>query len=103
MNILERNVLNPYYKDRDFPEVKVSNADIVAVIKNPNQLQRVIEEHNTLVDMVHDYEDSVEILRQRLETVLEAAQDFFDGTEEDRGHEPEWKILSETLERFNKK
>jgi hypothetical protein len=37
-----------WYKDRDFPEVKASNADIVAVIRNPKQLQRVIDEYNNL-------------------------------------------------------
>lgn len=38
-----------WYKDRDFPEVKSSNSDIVAVIEDPKQLERVIEEHNDLL------------------------------------------------------
>lgn len=38
-----------WYKDRDFPEIKSSNSDIVAVIEDPNQLKRVLEEHNDLV------------------------------------------------------
>lgn len=40
-----------WYKDRDFTEVKASNADIIAVIENPKQLQRVIDEYNKLEDM----------------------------------------------------
>lgn len=42
--------LREWYKDRDFPEVKASNADIIAVIERPNELQRVIDDHNSLVD-----------------------------------------------------
>lgn len=37
-----------YYKDRDFPEVKTSNSDIVAVIPNPDHLERVIRDYNEL-------------------------------------------------------
>lgn len=37
-----------WYKDRDFPEVKASNSDIVAVIENPDQLRRVIDEYNRM-------------------------------------------------------
>lgn len=37
-----------WYKDRDFPEVKTSNSDIVAVIENPKQLGRVINDYNAL-------------------------------------------------------
>lgn len=40
----------PWYKDRDFPEVKTSNSDIVAVILNPKELERVIYEYNKLED-----------------------------------------------------
>lgn len=41
--------LRTWYKDRDFPEIKVSNSDIVAIIENENHLKRVIDEHNALV------------------------------------------------------
>lgn len=37
-----------WYKDRDFPEIKASNADVVAVIKDPKQLERVIRDYNEL-------------------------------------------------------
>ena len=56
-----------WYKDRDFPEVKNSNADIVAVILNPNQLDRVIDEQNALVDRVWE-------LEQQLANLLEAVK-----------------------------
>lgn len=42
-----------WYKDRDFPEVKASNSDIVAVIENPAQLERVIREYNQLLELVN--------------------------------------------------
>lgn len=48
-----------WYKDRDFPEVKVSNADIVAVIENPKQLQRVIDEHNAALERVWELENEL--------------------------------------------
>lgn len=38
----------PWYKDRDFPEVKASNSDVVAVIGSPKELQRVIDDYNKL-------------------------------------------------------
>lgn len=43
--------MDSWYKDRDFPEVKESNADIIAVIENPKQLQRVIDTHNQLLNI----------------------------------------------------
>lgn len=46
---------NRYYKDRDFPEIKVSNAEIVAVVPNLQQLQRLIIEHNILLEVVQFY------------------------------------------------
>jgi cell fate (sporulation/competence/biofilm development) regulator YlbF (YheA/YmcA/DUF963 family) len=39
-----------WYKDRDFPEVKISNSDILAVIERPKELERVIQLQNELVD-----------------------------------------------------
>jgi hypothetical protein len=55
--------MNKYYKDRDFPEVKVSNADIVAVIENPEQLERVVREQNELVDRIWALESAARSLR----------------------------------------
>jgi len=43
---------NRWYKDRDFPEVKASNSDIVAVIERPKELERVIDEHNAALDLL---------------------------------------------------
>jgi len=48
-----------WYRDRDFPEVKASNSDIIAVIMNPNQLNRVIDEQNALVDRVWELEQQL--------------------------------------------
>lgn len=42
----------PWYKDRDFPEIKMEryNAppEIIAVIENPEQIKRAIDEYNSL-------------------------------------------------------
>lgn len=44
-----------WYKDRDFPEVKTSNSDIVAVVENPKQLQRLIDDHNEAMEKLQEY------------------------------------------------
>jgi hypothetical protein len=44
--------INPWYKDRDFPEVKESNADIVAYIPRTKDLERVIRQYNALIDII---------------------------------------------------
>jgi hypothetical protein len=44
--------MKKWYKDRDFPEIKNSNSDIIAVITDPKQLERVIQEQNELVDRI---------------------------------------------------
>lgn len=59
-----------YYKDRDFSEVKISNADIVAVIQNPKQLQRVIDEHNVLIDEIYYLRKVVKAAKKSLPIVL---------------------------------
>lgn len=51
---------NEWYKDRDFPEVKASNADIIAVIENPQQLERVIREYNQLLELANHNWSSAE-------------------------------------------
>jgi hypothetical protein len=60
-----------YYKDRDFPEVKTSNADVVAAIENPTELQRVIDDHNMLVDRILDLE---RIAIKALDKIADACQ-----------------------------
>jgi len=44
---------NRWYKDRDFPEIKTSNADILAVVERPKDLQRLIDEHNAVLNELH--------------------------------------------------
>ena len=55
-------VFTKWYKDRDFPEVKSSNSDIIAVIEYPKQLERVISEHNALVDRIWELEAELRIM-----------------------------------------
>lgn len=55
-----------WYKDRDFPEVKLSNADILAVIERPKELERVIQLQNELVDKLWLAEAQVDILKKRI-------------------------------------
>jgi hypothetical protein len=38
--------LHSWYEDRDFPEIKASNADVLAVVLNPKERKRLIELHN---------------------------------------------------------
>lgn len=59
------SLLVHWYKDRDFPEIKSSNSDIVAVVENPKQLDRIIREHNKLVDYVMSLEPtSVKFIKE---------------------------------------
>ena len=55
-------MISRWYKDRDFPEVKVSNADIVAVIERPEHLARVIADHNETVDALADAQHRLRLL-----------------------------------------
>lgn len=48
----------PWYKDRDFPEIKSGNDDVVAVIQDPDQLERVIDSHNELLHSRNRYKDN---------------------------------------------
>ena len=43
-------VFKRWYKDRDFPEVKSGNDDVIAVISDLNQLTRIIDSHNLLLE-----------------------------------------------------
>lgn len=54
-------MMDRYYKDRDFPEVKISNAEIVAVIPDLKQLERVIREHNGLLDQIDERDKTVRL------------------------------------------
>lgn len=56
--------MSPWYKDRDFPEVKVSNADIVAHIPNPKQLARVIDEYNALISIIYEKDREITRLKE---------------------------------------
>jgi len=46
--------MSRWYKDRDFPEIKCTrfndSSEILAVVPNPKQLERLIEVHNEVVD-----------------------------------------------------
>lgn len=78
----------PWYKDRDFPEVKQSNADIVAVIENPKQLERVILEYNCIerqrdtfreardkwMNSCDKYRERAERLEEILKMVIEVSE-----------------------------
>jgi hypothetical protein len=75
----------------------------------------VLESHcQTIVDLVDEHEQvssiaddqlhslgeerrKIHVLQNQIGRLTDCAQDFFDGTEADRGHEPEWKALSEAL------
>ena len=58
-----------YYKHLDFPEVMVGNSDIVAVIENPHQLQRVIDEHNALLDQIESLKGEIEGVRNYKDSI----------------------------------
>lgn len=45
-------ILKPWYKDRDFPEIKTGNDDIVAVVTDVAGRDRLIIEHNALIQKV---------------------------------------------------
>lgn len=48
-DLIKERMYRPWYKDRDFSEVKSGNDDVVAVIENPEQLQRILYSHNILL------------------------------------------------------
>lgn len=54
----------PWYKDRDFPEIKMEryNAppEIIAVIENPEQIKRAIDEYNSLEEDLNYAENDLE-------------------------------------------
>lgn len=52
--INQRNQV-PWYKDRDFPEIKSGNDDVVAVVENPAQRARLLDAHNNLLTQIAEY------------------------------------------------
>lgn len=70
-----------YYKDEDFPEIRLSSTDIVAIIPNPKELQRIILEQNDLIDRLVSKDEEIEHLRIRIK-VLESNKPAW-ATEED--------------------
>lgn len=58
-----------YFKDRDFPEVKTSNSDIVAHIPDPKQLKRVVDDYNAVERKYCDASRQVKRLLQALKDI----------------------------------
>jgi len=55
-----------WYKDRYFPEIKVSNSDILAVVPDPQHLQRLIDHHNEVLQELATFRHGLlEVLRER--------------------------------------
>lgn len=44
-----KNLYTRWYEDRDFPEIKASNDDIIAVVPDPDQRKRLVEMHNLIL------------------------------------------------------
>jgi len=65
-----------WYRDRDFPEIKVSNSDILAVVPDPQQLQRLIDHHNGVLEAFGEFRHGIlAVLRERgIDAVLTEAQ-----------------------------
>lgn len=67
---MDADNLRQWYKDRDFPEVKASNSDIIAVIERPEQLQRVIDSHNKLLEEISSRDKSMQAMRDYFDSDL---------------------------------
>lgn len=71
-----------YYKHEEFPEIMLSDSDVVAVIQNPKQLERVILEQNDLIDRLIYKDEEIERLRIQVKTLsVDSKPDW--ATEED--------------------
>lgn len=46
------SIFIPWYKDRDFSEVKSQGGDIVVFAPDSKQIERLIETHNTLLEYI---------------------------------------------------
>lgn len=64
-----------WYKDRDFPEVKSSNSDIVAVIEDQRQLDRVINDHNALEERIVELNRQVNYWKEDSSTAWDTCED----------------------------
>lgn len=49
-----QRVFQPWYLDRDFPEIKSGNDDVVAVIENVKQRDRVLVSQHKLLALLND-------------------------------------------------
>ena len=56
----------PWYKDRDFNEVKSGNDDIVASLTNDRFLNRIIDSHNLILEDRYKYMNDDETKRMQL-------------------------------------
>ena len=98
--------MDRWYKDRDFPEVKASNADIVAVIERPKELARVIKEHNELIDYIWELEhenkklkEEAKMWKDRLDLYVDIDQKLF----KDRHITPDDAAFMRKIGKRNKK
>lgn len=71
--------MKKWYKDRDFPEVKISNADILAVIMDQKQLERVIKLQNELMDELWNVKEHLAISEQNVKDFEKLAQEWKKG------------------------
>ena len=53
-NLELQRVFQPWYLDRDFPEIKSGNDDVVAVIENVKQRDRVLASQHKLLGLLND-------------------------------------------------
>jgi hypothetical protein len=70
-----------WYKDRNFPEIKSSNAHVIAVVENRVELDKIVAEHNLVCDEKDAY---IQLLTERV-------------AEEKRNHCESMEILAQAL------
>lgn len=63
---IERLEMLEWYKDRDFPEIKVSNAEILAVVPNPKHLHSLVEIHNAVLGANAKMLEAMRVMRGAL-------------------------------------
>jgi hypothetical protein len=52
-----------WYEDRDFPEIKASNADVLAVVVDMRERYRLIEIHNAVLwTLAHEHARSAKLV-----------------------------------------
>lgn len=61
-----RTPIRPWYKDRDFPEIKAScngePANILAVVPSVPELHKLIAEHNNVVELLNEAEKALDLV-----------------------------------------